>query len=216
MQIKIDAKIFELSKLPYNLFTIDLRSAGHLFGETKIRNSDKSLAYELKYTWLFSIFLMKFHKNIVSIGFTCRKGKIEGLFEPEEALLEGLSFKDLEFDTIIQSKDGGKLPYRKIQIVRFVNQNITTTDGLLQFLTVKKLKRYNTDDSLYLLIILEEAMRLEYSALSKLLAGLNVPFANVFAIGHTGPSESLEYFAIKLHPKVEGPEIIDFAILREK
>jgi len=88
-------------------------------------------------------------------------------------------------------------------------------DLRLEFLQSKKLYKYPKDDSLYLLISMEESMLFEYTKFGEMLKEVSAPFANIFAIGHTGPRDSLPAFIHKEYRKViaRSPPLADDAAI---
>jgi hypothetical protein len=208
----IDVEIRPLRGKNYNLFKMDLHSAIRFMGESDARYSNVSIVKELWATWLLAMLLKKSNRPVSAIGFPCLKTQEDFAFEARISNLKKISIERSDFDTVLFYPKGknNDLEYYRIQIVRYVNQNYKDIDCFYRFLVKKKLKKYAQDKTLYLLIYIEEPIHFEYSKLGELLLTSDVPFANIFAIGHTGLSESFQYFGVKIYPKIEGPVTIDF------
>ena len=195
----------------YDLFKLDLHAAIRLLGESDARYSKKGIVMELWATWLLAMFLKKSKRPVCAIGFPCLKKQKYEEFEARINLLKKLSIERLDFDTVLfYPKGNGDLEYYRIQIVRYVNQDYKNVDCFFSFLLEKKLRKYRKDKTLYLLIYIEEPIHFEYVKLGEMLMSADVPFANIFAIGHTGSSEEYQYFGVKIYPKIEGPVSVDF------
>jgi hypothetical protein len=206
----INATIREIRDETFNLFYMDLSELPRLL-DTKhgLSGSDK-LSSELWSTWLLAVFLKRCGRPITGIGIPCKKGRIEGTGRPVLPFLQSMGIESAEVDSVIIWEQPNLVQYTKIQVVRYVHRELVSTDKFFRFLTDKKLRKYKTDPSLYLLVNIQVALSLEYETLNKMLLETEVPFASIFAVGHLGEIESLQFMAVKIYPRVEGPIKIDF------
>jgi hypothetical protein len=189
---------------------MDLASVFQVIDEINALVTSNKSAMELLSTWILAVVFKKRGKKVVGIGFPSTKEKIEGTIKIEVPLFKGIAVENLEVDTMMVEKTATGHTYSKLQVVRYTYRESASTDDLFQFLVDKKLGKYPKDESLHLLVNIEQAMRFEYARLNKMLCAMEVPFANIFVVGHRGPESSLEFMAGKLYPTIEGPFPLDF------
>ena len=206
----IDATIYELRGQDYNLLYMDLASVTQVIDEVNALVTSNKSAMELISTWVLAVVFKKRGKKVVGIGFPSTNQKTEGTIKIEVPLFRGVGIEDSEVDTMMVEKTETGLAYSKMQVVRFTHQESVTTEDLFHFLVEKKLGKYAKDESLHLLVFIEHAMSLEYARLNTMLCATEVPFANIFMVGHLRPEDSLEFMAMKVFPKTEGPFRVDF------
>lgn len=207
----IDCEIRSPKGKDYNLLKLDLHAAIRLLGESDANLNEKSIVKELWATWLLAMLLRKSKKPVCGIGFPCQKIQKDLTFEARVDVIKKLAIEYSDFDTVLfYPKNNNDLEYYRIQVVRYINQKYENIEDFYRFLHKKKLRKYSLDKTLYLLIFIEEPIHFEYVKLSEMLMTTDIPFANIFAIGHTGLPESHEYFGVKIYPKIEGPTSIDF------
>jgi len=207
----IESEIIEMRGAEYNLFKMNLLAVTQYIQKSKaIFRSRKKLEMELMSTFLLACMFKKGGHNITGLGFPCVKEKINGVFKLDGFKLDDHVIECSDFDTVIFRKIDKIREHMKIQVVRFVYQENPNTASFFEFLKTKKLNKYKHDDSLYLLINIQDAIQLEYVKLNEMLKKTNVPFASIFAIGHQGSKKSLEYVGIKIYPEVKDTIRIDF------
>jgi hypothetical protein len=194
----------------YDLFKMDLIPVIRFLKESDAADSNESIVNELWVTLLFALLLRKGKKPINAIGFPCQKEFKDSEFEARIKNLKTIAVERSEFDTVIfYSLYDDKTEYYRIQIVQYVRQDYKDIESLYRFLVEKKLKKYQKDEKLFLIINIKEPIYFEYGKLNEMLASSEVPFGNIFAIGHTGETEGNQYFGVKIFPKIEGHVLID-------
>lgn len=207
----IESEIIELRGANYNLFRLNLLAVTQYIQKSNaLFRSRNKLEMELMSTFLLACMFKKGGHDIAGLGFPCVKEKINGVFKLDGFRLDDHVIECSDFDTVIFRKVGKIREHMKIQVVRFVHQENPNTDSFFEFLKTKKLNKYKRDNSLYLLINIQDAIQLDYVRLNEMLKKTNVPFASIFAIGHQGSKKSLEYVGIKIYPEAKDTIKIDF------
>lgn len=207
----LDAEVRELRDQDYNLFHMNLFVSLKLLDITQALHGSNKFAMEMMSTFILACMLQKSRKRTYRIGFPCKKGRISGIVPTDIEFLKTIAIERSEIDTVLVESSIKRFRYTKLQIVRCTRQSIKDTKGLYDFINEKKLSKYPKDDSLHLLVNIEDALRFKYADLNGLLCESAVPFASIVLVSHLGPITKPRFAGVIVYPRIEGPVELDFS-----